>query len=167
MRLARALVSQARDAGDVRQLVEALEEYERLAGEALRESQADRTLNRRIRIILALEAMSLTGPLGMRRPSAGEIERLYEEYREMKESGLPALSRISLVRGRIFLTYALYLSMQQQDDPQAERLRRALVKADPHGVLAARVEKLSKTSNGPKAAKPAAKPAAKKKRRRS
>jgi len=160
VRLARALVSQARDAGDIRQLVEALEEYERLAGEALRESQNDRTLNRRIRVILALEAMSLTGPLGMRRPSAAEIERLYDEYRDMKESKLPALSRISVVRGRIFLTYALYLSMQQQNDPQAERLRKSLVKADPHGVLAARVEKLAKT-------KPASKVAPKKKRRRS
>ncbi len=140
VRLARSLVSQANDAGDVRQIIEALEEYERLAGEALRESQADRTLSRRIRVILALEAMSNTGPLGMRRPTAAELERLYAEYLEIKESRLPVLSRISAVRGRIFLTYALYVIYAQENNPQADKLRRALVKADPHGVLAARVQ---------------------------
>lgn len=153
VRYARALVALGQEAADVRQLVDSLEEYERLSAEALRESQGDRTLSRRIRVILALEAMSLTGPLGMRRPSIDEIQRLYDEYKEMKESKLPVLSRISAVRGRIFLTYALYLFMEQQSDPQAERLRKELVKADPHGVLAARVDKNSKSAKTAKSAR--------------
>jgi len=168
VRLARALVSRARDAGDIRQLVDALEEYDRLAGEAMRESQADRSLNRRIRIILALEAMSLTGPLGMRRPSMEEIQRLYDEYLAMKDAKLPVITRVSVARGRIFLTYALYLFRQQEGHPDAERLRRLLLKADPHGVLAVRVTDEPKAKPKSKAqakTKAAAKP--KKGKRRS
>ena len=139
MRLARALVSRARQSGEVRQMVESLEEYDRLSEDAVRESEADRGLNRRIRVVLALEAMTLTGPLGMRRPSVEEIQRLYDEYQVMKDNRLPGLGKISLARGRLFLTYALYLFREQEGHRDAERLRRELLKGDPHGVLAARV----------------------------
>jgi DNA-binding transcriptional MerR regulator/tetratricopeptide (TPR) repeat protein len=139
VRLARALVSRARQSGEVRQMVESLEEYDRLSEDALRESEADRNLNRRIRVVLALEAMTLTGPLGMRRPSVEEIQRLYDEYQVMKDNRLPVLGKISLARGRLFLTYALYLFREQEEHRDAERLRRELLKGDPHGVLAARV----------------------------
>ncbi len=139
VRLARALVSRARQSGEVRQMVEALEEYDRLSQEAVAESQADRNLNRRIRVVLALEAMTLTGPLGMRRPPVEEIQRLYDDYQAMKDNRLPVLGKISLARGRLFLTYALYLFRDQEEHRDAERLRRELLKSDPHGVLAARV----------------------------
>jgi len=165
VRLARALVSRARQSGEVRQMVESLEEYDRLSEEALRESEADRNLNRRIRVVLALEAMTLTGPLGMRRPSVEEIQRLYDEYQVMKDNRLPVLGKISLARGRLFLTYALYLFREQEGHRDSERLRRELLKGDPHGVLAARVAEsgaapkaLPKKATPNKAARP--KPAA-------
>src|SRR5207247_8288509 len=124
LRLASAMVSRARETGDVQQMVEAVERYEALAGEALRDSQSDRVLNRRVRLVIALEAMSFTGPFGIPRPSVEQIQRLYDEYQNVKESRLPLLSRISLARGKIFLTYALYLFRQQEGHPDAAKLRR-------------------------------------------
>lgn len=138
LRLGQSIVNRARQSGDAVELFDAIVRQARLASQAIRESQEVPSLSRKIRLILALDHMGLSDPLGLEGPSVEELLRLYNEFRNLPERDLPLLGRISLAMSRMFATYALYLLRQKNGHPDAEKLRREIAAADPDGVLTAR-----------------------------
>jgi DNA-binding transcriptional MerR regulator/tetratricopeptide (TPR) repeat protein len=153
LRLGQSLVMLARKTGDAAQLFDAIVKKARLAAQAIKESQHTPSLRRKIRLILALDNMGLSDPLGVQGPSVEDLERLYAEFHSLPDKQLTVLTRISLSMARMFSAYALYLVRERQHHPDAERLRRQIVQADPNGVLAARSARIaaqSRPGNGRK-----------------
>ena len=60
------------------------------------------------------------------------------EYQELPERGRSVLSRISLITGKIFAMYALYLVCRRDRNPKADELLRNIVAIDPHTALSQR-----------------------------
>ena len=141
LRLAQALLLAARQTGDAARFLDAQLSNIRLTNEAIRESANKPSLARKIRVINALDAMSLADPHGLEPPSVDELEALRAELTSIKERGLPLLSRISLAMARMFVTYSVYLVREKQGHPSASKLRAEIIAADPDGILAARSSK--------------------------
>jgi tetratricopeptide (TPR) repeat protein len=134
LRLAQSLVTRAQVQGSLRRFCEALEAKNRLAREAIEETRSRPQLQRKIRLILALDAMDRADPLRLERVSAAELEQLRVEFAAEKP-GNSVLNRISLAVARMFATYALYLLRRRERHPDAEKLRRELLRLDPQALL--------------------------------
>lgn len=141
LRLAQALLLSARQTGDAARFLDAQLSNIRLTNEAIRESAGKPSLARKIRVINALDAMSLADPHGLEPPAIDELEALRLELLGIRERGLPVLSRISLAMARMFVTYSVFLVREKQGHPSAGKLRAEIVAADPDGILAARSTK--------------------------
>lgn len=138
IRLGQALANHAYQAGDASGLLDAVIRRGRLAAEAIRESQGNAGLNRKVRLNAILDAIYFTDPLGLNRPVEKDVLPLYEEFSAMPERRLSVLGKISLTMARMYVTYALYLVREQNKDPKAPRLLKEIARMDPDCLLVTR-----------------------------
>jgi DNA-binding transcriptional MerR regulator len=138
IRLGQALANHAYQSGDASGLLDAVVRRSRLAAEAIRESQGNPGLNRKVRLNAILDAIYFTDPLGISRPVEKDVLALYEEFSAVPERRLSVLGKISLVMARMYVTYALYLVREQNKDPKAARLLKEIAKMDPNCLLVTR-----------------------------
>ncbi|MEO8027175.1 MAG: MerR family transcriptional regulator [Bryobacteraceae bacterium] len=136
VRLGQTLVHQAAATGDAGQFLAAAIRRRRLAEQAIAESKKDPILSRRVRGILAVETILLTDPLGSEQPSPDDIQVLADELARINPKNPSPLARISLERSRLLAAYALYEARKRQGHPDAPRILRTIVKADPDCLLA-------------------------------
>lgn len=138
IRLGQALANHAYQAGDASGLLDAVIRRGRLAAEAIRESQGNAGLNRKVRLNAILDAIYFTDPLGLNRPVEKDVLPLYEEFSAMPDRRLSVLGKISLTMARMYVTYALYLVREQNRDPKAPRLLKEIARMDPDCLLVTR-----------------------------
>lgn len=138
IRLGQAIARQAYEAGDTSALLDAVVRRTRLANEAIRESQSNRGLHRKVRLNALLDSLYFSDPMGLNRPIEKEAQALYEEFNALPASKLPVLAKISLAMSRLYATYALYLIREQEGDSKAAQLLKEISRLDPDCVLAAR-----------------------------
>ena len=139
-RLGQCLVLRARLYGSAAGLLEAIVRKQQLAMEAMREAANDPGIRRWIQLDFALDNLSVSDPLSLNQPTIEELEALYKEYQELPDKNISAISRMNLARGRLLVSYALYLVYRDQNHPNAEKMRRKIVQIDPDCVLANREE---------------------------
>ena len=147
VRLGQTLISQAAHTGDAPQFLAALIRRAKLAAEAVRESDDNPSLSRNVRGVLAVDSLMLSAPHGANIPSLEDLQKLHDDLRKAPVKGLSKLGRISLARARLFAIYALYVVLDERNDPRAAKLRKQVLAADPDCLLSKRA--------------PAGKPAAK------
>ncbi|MBL8227309.1 MAG: MerR family transcriptional regulator [Bryobacterales bacterium] len=138
IRLGQALANHAYQTGDASGLLNAVVRRSRLAAEAIRESQSNAGLNRKVRLNAILDSIYFTDPLGLNRPVEKDVLAIYDEFSATPSRKLSVLGRISLVMARMYVTYALYLVRQQNKDPKAARLLKEIAKMDPDCLLVTR-----------------------------
>ncbi|MFN7936254.1 MAG: MerR family transcriptional regulator [Bryobacteraceae bacterium] len=138
IRLGQAIARQAYEAGDASALLDAVVRRTRLANEAIKESQSNPALHRKVRLNALLDSLYFSDPMGLNRPIEKEAQALYEEFNALPASKLPVLAKVSLAMSRLYATYALYLIRLQEGDPKASKLLKEIQRLDPDCVLAAR-----------------------------
>lgn len=138
IRLGQAIAHQAYESGDAGRLLDAVVRRSRLAAEAIRESQSNPGLSRKVRLNAILDAIYFSDPLGLNRPVEKDVVVLYEELRSLPDKKLPLLGKISLAMAKMYVTYALYLVRLQEKHPKADLLLAEIAKLDPDCVLASR-----------------------------
>lgn len=143
LRLGQSLLMQAREAGDAAEYLDAGVRMTRLAAEALEESRDQPVLNRKVRLNLAIEAVVSSEALGLPGIAPEELEQLYREFKEIAGRPRSALGRASLAIARLYAAFSLYLLRQRDGHPNAERLRREILRMDPNNILAARHSRLA------------------------
>jgi len=155
VRLGQTLVHQAASTGDASQFLAAIIRRRRLADQALAESKKDPVVSRRVRGILAVDTVLLTDPLGGENPSPDDIQVFADELARLNPKNPSPLARISLERARLLAAYALYEARKRQGHPDAPRILKLIVKADPDCLLAVedRAEKAASASAKPVTAK--------------
>lgn len=136
VRLGQTLVHQAAATGDAGQFLAAIIRRRRLADQALVESKKDPVVSRRVRGILAVDTVLLTDPLGGENPSPDDIQVFADELARLNPKNPSPLARISLERARLLAAYALYEARKRQGHPDAPRILKLIVKADPDCLLA-------------------------------
>jgi len=138
LRLGQLLIIQAKRSGDPGRFLEALGKKAELCSQAMEESRNQPSLYRKIRLNLVLEKMSTDDPLGLQGSPLEELRQLYKEFHSVRDQGLSTLARISLIMGRMFIAFALYLVLKEQGSSGAEKFRREILRTDPDGILSAR-----------------------------
>jgi DNA-binding transcriptional MerR regulator len=170
-RLGQCLALRARRYGSASGLFDAIIRKQKLAAEAIAESADQPGTRRWIQLDLALDNLSVSDPLKLNQPTVAELEELYREYQELPDKNLSAISRMNLSRGRLLISYALYLVYRDQNHPNAEKMRRRIIQMDPDCVLANRdADTEPAAADRPrrtKPRKPAADPAASQRPRKS
>ena len=141
VRLGQTLINQAAETGDAAQFLGALVRRAKLAGEAMRESEHDDGLSRNVRGVLAVDSLTLSAPLEAEIPSLADLERLYRDVHATPLTGLNTLSKISLLRARLFAAYALSVARERQGLPGAPKLMAQVLKADPDAMPAKKAAK--------------------------
>jgi DNA-binding transcriptional MerR regulator len=141
VRLGQTLINQAADTGDASQFLGALIRRAKLAQEAMRESEHDDGLSRNVRGVLAVDSLMLSAPLEAEIPSLDDLERLYRDVHAASLQGLSVLSKISLLRARLFAAYALSVVRERLGIAGSQKLLDQVLKADPDAVLAKKAKK--------------------------
>ncbi len=150
-RLGQAILLQAREAG-VAELLIAVRRKQQLTSEALSEARTLPGIRRWIMLDHALDHLSVSDPLQLSQPTFEQLEELNREYQELPDRGRSVLGRISLVMGRMFALYALYLVCRRDRNPKADELLRTIVRMDPYTVLSTRLtSRTLKVENDPSA----------------
>ena len=138
VRLGEALFAEAFLTADAAVLLDAVVRQAWLGAEALRESAGSPALHRKVRLILALDSLGFSDPLGLTRPAEEDLLALYNEFRSIRENKLGLLSRVSLAMSRMFVTYGLYLVRLHAGRKDAAPLLREISAMDPDCVAASR-----------------------------
>lgn len=136
-RLGQSLVLRARDSG-ISEFFNAVIRKHQLTAEALREASDQPSTRRWITLDRILDDLSISDPLRLNQPTVEEVEALHSEYLSIHQNDLSALSKMGLAVGKMLAAFALHLVYRRHHDPRAERIRRKIVQADPHCVLATR-----------------------------
>lgn len=151
VRLGQTLINQAAETGDAGQFLAALIRRAKLAAEALKESANDERLFRNVRGVLAVDSLMLSEPLGANIPSTEDLQKLYVDLKSTTVQGLSTLGRISILRARLYSTYALYVARKREGHPDAQKLLDQIQKSDPDSLLARRAQGGKTTASRKKA----------------
>ena len=133
-----AMVTKACDCGEGSWLLDVIVRRTGLEKEAIRESEGNSSLHRKVRLNALLDTVYFSDPLGLNRPVEKEAQALYDEFRALPDKKLTAMAKVSLAMAKMYTTCALYLVRQQQGHPKAGLLLKEIAKLDPDCVLASR-----------------------------
>ncbi len=136
-RLGQAILLQALHAGPT-DLLTAVRRNQQLAAEALAEARHLPAVRRWIMLDSALDNLTVSDPLQLNQPTYEELDALNTEYQQIPDRGRSVLSRVSLITGRLFAMYALYLVCRRDRKPRAKELLRGIMAIDPYNALGQR-----------------------------